>query len=68
MYDAMWRVHGLDLGWWCTVGGGVCVCGGGFPYKHSSFFSHTFNDYLHITVLGVILPLNLQQKQYKQLV
>ena len=30
MYDAMWRVHELELGSWCiVVVGGVCVGGGG---------------------------------------
>ena len=64
MYDAMWRVHELELGWWCMVVVGWCVCGGGgLPLQTLQLLFP--NDYLHIckiTVVGVILPLDLQQK------
>ena len=50
-------------------GGVVCVWGRGASPKTLQLLFP--NDYLHIckiAVLGVILPLNLQQKQYEGLV
>ena len=48
------------------VYGGGGVWGGGLPLQTLQLLFR--NDCLHITVLGVILPLTLQQKQYEGLV
>ena len=52
-------------------GGGGCVCGGrggGLPLQTLQLFPNDYLQNCKITVLGVILPLNLQQKQYEVLV